>query len=227
LNESPANNTSRETRRLLVLALVVAGMVALLHFTPLKAFVSDLQGWKTRIDEFGWIAHVAFFLTSIAAIALGAPRLMLAVVAGTLFGFVEGFALALISGVVGSYIAFLVAQRGSPVRYRAGLQRFDSVRKLLEKPSVLNIFFVRQLPVPALALNLLLGLVKTPHRIFLLGTFLGQLPSTGIVASMGSAVGKQDVGMALKQVSWGMAGLAVVTLIIILIRRKIGTNGPE
>jgi hypothetical protein len=44
LNENPVNQTSRETRRFLVLA--VAGLVALLHFTPLKQVVSDLQGWK-------------------------------------------------------------------------------------------------------------------------------------------------------------------------------------
>ncbi|MDF1815933.1 MAG: VTT domain-containing protein [Verrucomicrobiales bacterium] len=220
-NPVPKRAASRETKRLFGLALIVAVVVALLHFTPLKQFAVDLQKWKEFIDQFGWKAHLAFVASSIIAISLGVPRLMLALGAGTLFGFVEGFSVAMASGLIGSYIAFFTARKGTSERLLEKFKGQDRIRRLLEKHSILNIFFVRQLPIPALAVNLLLGLVKTPHRKFLLGTFLGHLPSTGIVAAMGSAMGKDDISLALIQVSWGMAGLAVISFILILVRKKL------
>lgn len=223
----PEDDPNRETKRLLYLAVVVAAMVAILHFTPVKQWMDDLQGWKNYADQFGWKAHVAFILGSVAAIAVGVPRLLLALAAGALFGFAEGFAVGMISSLGGSYAAFLTARRGSSQKLLEKLHASDSIRRLLAKPSVLNIFFVRQLPVPALVPNVLLGLVKTPHRKFLLGTFLGYLPSNGIVASMGSAMGKDDATKAMWQVTWGMAGLAVVTLLIIIVRKKLSSETQE
>jgi len=145
---------------------------------------------------------------------------MLALIGGTLFGFSEGLAVSVFSALIGSYVVFLTAFRSTSESLREKLKKRDVIRKLLERPSVLNIFFVRQLPVPALALNMFLGVVKTPHRKFLLGTFLGQLPGTLAVTAMGSAMGKDDAQLALKQVSLGMGALAVVTFIVILVRNR-------
>ena len=125
------------------------------------------------------------------------------------------------SGLLGSYTTFVTVRRAGPDKFRSFVQANDSLRRLLEPPSILNIFFVRQLPVPALVPNVLLGLLKTPHRKFLIGTLLGYLPSNGVVCLMGSAMGKEDAGKALWQVSAGMLGLAVVTFIIIVVRRRL------
>lgn len=215
-----SRNARKEIARLLILPAIVLCVVLLLHFTPLKQFALDLQRWKAMIAEFGWKAQLAFIATVTIAIALGAPRLMLALIGGTLFGFAEGLVVGVASALIGSYVVFLTALRSTSETLYAKLKKREVIRKLLEKPSVLNIFFVRQLPVPALALNLFLGLVKTPHRKFLMGTFLGQLPGTLAVTAMGSAMGKEDAQLALKQVSLGMAALAVVTFIVILVRRR-------
>ena len=224
--ENP-DDAGRETRRLLVLALVVVGMVAILHFTPLKQWLDDVQSWKRYLDQFGWLAHLAFVAGSIAAIAVGVPRLILALVAGTLFGFVEGFAVAMASSMVGSYATFVAARGGSSDRLRERIHANESLRRLLAHPTVLHIFFVRQLPVPGMVPNVMLGLLKAPHRNFLLGTFLGYLPSNAIVTAMGSAVGKDSATDALWQVTWGMAGLAAITLIIMLVRRRLAQEKPQ
>ncbi len=223
----PPDDPNRETKRLLYLALVVAGMVAALHFTPLKQWLSDLQAWKQYVDQFGWKAHAGFVLASVVGIAIGVPRLLLALVADAMFGWVEGFGVAMLSGLLGSYVTFLTARRGASAKLLERIHASDQLRELLAKPSLLHIFFVRQLPVPALVPNVLLGLMKTPHRQFLLGTFLGYLPSNAIVASIGSAMGKEDATTALLRVSWGMAGLAVFTFIIILIQRRLKAVRPN
>jgi uncharacterized membrane protein YdjX (TVP38/TMEM64 family) len=222
-SEAPNNppDPNRETRRLLYLALVIAGLVAVLQFTPLKAWMDDVRVWKQYVDQFGWRAHLAFVVASVAAIAVGVPRLLLAVVAGTLFGFVEGFAVAMMSGLCGSYMTFLAARRGSSEKLRQRLRANESLSRLLARPTVLKIFFVRQLPVPALAPNVMLGLVKAPHRTFLAGTFLGYLPTNAVVVAMGSAMGKEDAKTAMWMVTWGMAGLAVVALLVVWVRRRV------
>ena len=215
-----SKHAAKEIARLMILPGIVLSVVMLLHFTPLKQYALDLQRWKGMISDFGWKAHLAFFVTVTAAIALGAPRLMLALIGGTLFGFIEGLAIGVTSALIGSYVVFITALRSTSEVVYEKLKKRDVIRKLLEKPSILNIFFVRQLPVPALALNLFLGVVKTPHRKFLIGTILGQLPGTIAVVAMGSAMGKDNAQLALKQVSIGMIALAIVTFIVIVVRRK-------
>ena len=84
------DNTGDEVRRLLILALAVAGLVLVLHFTPLNQWLGDLQALKQQIRAYGWKAHAVFAAGTIAAIALGVPRLALCALAGALFGFVAG-----------------------------------------------------------------------------------------------------------------------------------------
>ncbi len=224
---NPTTDANRETKRLLFLALFVLGAVAVLHFTPLKQWIDDVQGWKVYVRQFGWWAHVGFIVLSVGAIAVGVPRLLMALAAGALFGSLEGFLVSMFSGLLGSYTTFVTVLRAGPDRFRSFVQANESLRRLLEPPSILNIFFVRQLPVPALVPNVLLGLLKTPHRKFLIGTFLGYLPSNGVVSLMGSAMGKEDAGKALWQVSAGMLGLAVVTFVIIVVRRRLEAAKKE
>ena len=219
------DDAGRETRRLLYLALFVAGLVAALHFTPLKQWLDDVQRWKQYVDQFGWTAHLAFVAASIAAIAIGVPRLLLALVAGTVFGFAEGFIVAMASGMAGSYATFIAARRGSSERLRARIHASESLRRLLAQPSVMHIFFVRQLPVPAMVPNVLLGLLKAPHGNFLLGTFLGYLPSNAIVALAGSSLGKESLTTAMTQVSLAMLGLAALSLVLVWIGRRFGPHG--
>jgi uncharacterized membrane protein YdjX (TVP38/TMEM64 family) len=152
---------------------------------------------------------------------MGVPRLLLALAAGTLFGFAEGFAVAMLSSLCGSYAAFAAARHGSPEVLRRRIHGSEYLQKLLAHPTLLSVFFVRQLPVPALLLNVLLGVVKTPHRTFLIGSLLGYLPSNAIVVAMGSAMGKEDASKALWQVTAGMIGLAVVSLVVMAVRRKL------
>lgn len=217
----PPDDANRETLRLFIGALIVAGVVVILHFTPLKQWLSNIDAWKQWLDQFGWKASLAFFVASSVASAVGVSRLVLAAGAGTLFGISEGFVVAMFSGLAGSYVTFLAARRGSSQKLRDRVHASDSLRKLLAKPTLLKIFFVRQLPVPAIAPNVILGLMKCPHRIFLLGTFLGHLPSTSIVVTMCSALGKTDRDVAIQQAGYGMLGLLVVGTIVILIRKKM------
>lgn len=220
-------DTRAEARRLLILALVALALLVILHFTPLKVWLEDIRAIKDRIDNFGWKADVLFVAGSIAAIALGVPRLPLCGLAGTLFGFVEGGLLALISGVTGSYGAFLIARWGGRAWAERKLEgASDNLRALLADPSVGSIFIARLLPVPGVVANVLLGVLPVGHRTFLAGTFLGYLPSTAIVALAGSSLGKESLEKAILQISLSMAGLAALSVLLVWLARRSSRLDP-
>lgn len=220
MNDS--SNTSGEARRLLILALVVAGLVLALHFTPLNQWLGDLQALKSQIRGYGWKAHVAFAGATIAAISLGVPRLALCALAGALFGFVTGGLIALVASLAGSWGAFLFARwsgRGWAESRLAGAS--DTLQNVLATPTITTIFVARQLPVPGILINVMLGVLPTSQRTFLIGTALGYLPSTAIVALAGSSLGKDSLSVAMTQISLAMLGLAGLTLLLVWLHRKV------
>ena len=97
----------------------------------------------------------------------------------------------------------------------------DRLRAVLAQPSIAAIFIARQLPVPGIVPNVLLGLLPTPHHTFLAGTILGYLPSNAIVALAGSSLGKDSLEKAIAQVSLSMAGLGAFSLLLVWLQQRL------
>ena len=159
---------------------------------------------------------------------MGVPRLALCGLAGVLFGFAGGMSIAMLSGVLGSYGAFLLARWGGrDIAERRLAGSSPRLRAVLANPSIMSIFIARQLPVPGIVPNVLLGLLPTPHRTFLLGTILGYLPSNAIVALAGSSLGKDSLQTAIAQVTLSMAGLGAFSLMLVWLRRRFRVRGSS
>ena len=84
----------RENRRILLLALALAGVVALVHFTPLSGLLENAQQWKRWIREFGWMAILGYGGLAAIAVMLGVPRSVTCLAAGGLFGSLLGIAVS-------------------------------------------------------------------------------------------------------------------------------------
>jgi uncharacterized membrane protein YdjX (TVP38/TMEM64 family) len=227
-------DTGAEARRLLILAIAVACLVLVLHFTPLNQWIGELQALKEQIRAYGWKAYAAFMVGTIAAVALGVPRLALGALAGTLFGFVAGGLVALVSTMTGAWGAFLLARwggRGWAESRLAGASA--TLRSVLATPTIAAIFIARQLPVPGILVNVMLGVLPTTQRNFLIGTGLGYLPSTAIVALAGSSLGKESLAQAMTQITVAMLGLGLLTMLLVGLHRRMtkrgsgGTVSPE
>lgn len=211
----------KEAKKLLYWAVGVSILVGALHFTPLKQWLADAQNLKTKIDGYGWRAHMCFMLASALGIALGVPRLALCGLGGMLFGFCEGFLVSQFAGVIGAYGAFLLTRFWGPREWvRQKLAQSERIRAVLGKPTVGTIFVTRQLPVPGMVPNVLLGVLETGHLTFLAGTFLGYLPSNIPVALFGSSMGKESLGKAISQVSLSMLALGAFSALVISIQRR-------
>jgi len=207
---------TRENRRLLIMVAVLALFMVIAHFTPLKAWITNVQAWKGFVDELGWVANGTFILACAGAVMIGLPRLPLCAAAGLIFGFVEGISLSLVGSVLGSYGAFLMARAGARRAVLSRVERWPWLKQMLEKPSWLKVFWVRQMMLPGLVLNVLLGVTEVAHTTFLIGTATGYLPLNIAFSLVGSGLGKGSLAQSLTQL---LGALAVVNLVAWLVWR--------
>jgi uncharacterized membrane protein YdjX (TVP38/TMEM64 family) len=191
-------------RKLLALALGLGLAVTVLHVTPLRALVSDLQVWKSKLDGAGPAAPFLFFVLCTGLVAIGVPRLVLCGLAGALFGFRSGSGIAFLSALAGSYGTFLFVRWGGREWVRRRIALSPSARDLLSRPNWGAVVLFRQLPVVGLVQNAALALTEISHRGFLGGTAIGILPSTLLVALIGSGVGKASLRSSLTALSCAM-----------------------
>jgi uncharacterized membrane protein YdjX (TVP38/TMEM64 family) len=221
LETDAADSARHGERKLIVLVLGVAACLAIVHLTPISHLVTDVQEWKAHIRGAGAAAPILFAGGFVALVAIGVPRLMLCTIGAVLFGFVTGALVGLFGSLFGSYGSFLFARWGGRDWVQRRVANRHRLRAMLRQPSLTTIFLVRQLPIAGIVPNLLLGMTPVPHRTFLAGTFLGYLPSTLIVALIGSGIGKGSLTHALAQMSMAMAALALLTLVVWWLRKRM------
>lgn len=222
-----AQSAGASEKKFLIMALVVAACVAVIHFTPLRQYVMDVQRWKDLLRGLGFWAPLLFFLISTALIAGGFPRLLFGGIAGMLFGFWEGFVLAQFSALFGSYASFLLARWGGQEWGARRIEKSQRLRTLLKNPSVFSVFLVRQLPIAGIVPNLILGLTSARHRVFLIGSFLGYLPSSAMVVLIGSGLGKESLWYSMKMITLAMCGLGLAATLVWHLKKKLSGGSPK
>lgn len=215
----------KETRQVLFAVLLVAAFMAVAHFTPLKAWISNVQTWKKMVHDFGWGAHAIFMATCAASVMLGVPRLPLCAAAGLVFGFGEGLVISLVASTLGSYGAFVLSRHGFRRAAESRAEKWPWLKKLLKKPSVLRVFWVRQLMVPGLVLNVLLGMTPVKHTRFLLGTALGYLPLNVAFSLVGSGLGKGSLATTMTQLFAAMAVINIAAWLVYKMMKKQKRQG--
>lgn len=211
---------NKETRQVLLAVLLVAAFMALAHFTPLKAWITEVDAWKKLVREFGWMAHGVFVVACAAVVMMGVPRLPMCAAAGLIFGFGEGLILSLFGSTMGSYSAFVLSRHGFRRAAESRAEKWPWLKKLLKKPSVMRVFWVRQLMVPGLVLNVLLGMTPVRHSRFLLGTGLGYLPLNIAFSLVGSGLGKGSLATTLAQLLAAMAVINIAAWLVYRVMKK-------
>jgi uncharacterized membrane protein YdjX (TVP38/TMEM64 family) len=97
---------------------------------------------------------------------------------------------------------------------------------LLSHPNWGSVVLFRQLPVVGLVQNAALALTELSHREFLGGTAIGILPSTLLVALIGSGAGKASLKASLTALSLSMILLGLLALGGIRWRNARAKNAP-
>ncbi len=224
LAEATVQSIRRENRRVGGLVLVAALLLAVSHFTPLGAWIADIQQAKDWLRGHGWTGRAVFAAACALGVLSGLPRLPLCAAGGLLFGFAAGLPLSWFGTAVGSYGVFLLARMGARRAVLARTATVPWLAGLLEQPSVLRIFWARQLMLPGVLINVLLGVTPVSHRAFWFGTLLGYLPLNVAFTLVGSGLGKGSLAQSLTQL---LGALGAVHLLGWLLWRLVRRPNKE
>lgn len=137
------------------------------------------------------LGPLAFILVYVSAIVFFLPIIPFAILAGALFGTMAGFAYVSTGAIIGAVIAFYTARYfGDGFVERVSRGKFHKVheydRKIAQN-GFKTVLFVRLMPLlPFKGPNYLFGFTKVTQRDYLLGTIIGVLPESFVLALIGS-----------------------------------------
>lgn len=198
--------SSREGRRrvallaLLATAAFVALYVSLRRYAP---FVFDVESLRAWIAQFGPLAPIVFTLVqTVQVVVAPIPGQAVALVAGYLFGPLAGTVYSLVGVLLGSAIAFTLAQRYGrsfveDVLHDDVVTRFDEFVDSVGIPGLLAFVVVPGLPDDAICF--IAGITKWRLRTFMAAISVGRLPAYVLTVYAGGefASGRFIGGMAL------------------------------
>jgi len=172
-------------------AVLVLG--ALLALVWQGDYVADLLGKRQLLaDAFlahPWRVAAGFVLFYVFAVSLFLPTAaLLAVAAGSIFGFVAGVAVIGIGAGLGAVLGFLLSRHflAATLRRRwPGV--FGRIDAGVDDEGIFYLFALRVVPVvPFCLINLGMGLTRMPLGTYLVVSLLGTLPGTLVFVNAGA-----------------------------------------
>lgn len=173
--------------RAVVLVLIIIGLVGLAilwsrHGPADAASLSEmLSGMRGAVSESPpWLAIGYVALASVLAVPLGIIIVLASVTFGPWGGTVYTLAGATLGATVSYAIGRYLGHEG--LRHFAG-ERINRISLRLAERGVLAVVVIRMLPIAPFAIvNMIAGTSHLRMRDFILGTILGMLPGTVLIA---------------------------------------------
>ncbi len=185
-------------RRLVPLLLLAVAMVAVFA-TGLDRYLSmevlsenymQLRAWAAAHPI---VAPIAFGLVYAAGVAVSIPGAAIMTLAGGLmFGLVLGTLVVVIAATLGATLVFLIAKTalGEPLRRRASgwIKRMEHG---FQEDALSYLLVLRLVPIfPFWLVNIVPAFLGMRLTSYVVATFLGILPGTAVIVSIGNGVGE-------------------------------------
>lgn len=222
-----AAETARLSLRLLVKGLLLIATMAAIGLV-LRQIELDRDSGQAMVDRFiadGTSAgEVLFLLAGTVITAVGLPRHLVSFLGGYAFGWLAGTALAVLATTLGCALAYgyahFIGRELVLARFRRHVDRLQGF--LARQPFSMTLV-VRFLPVGSnLVTNLVAGVSGIPLRWFVLGSAVGYVPQTLVLALLGAGI---DVA------NWVLIGLSVLLFVasallgVLIYRRSRAARG--
>lgn len=206
---------------------IIAAWYGLSRIIPLDTWLLGVMGW---IEGLGIWGPVIFILLYLPSCVLMFPDLVPNAAAGAIWGVGVGTVAASLGRMLGSAATFLVTRKIAGRwmdRKMAADPQFAAVSDALAREGFRFVVLLRLCPLfPVIMLNYALGLTRISLPAYALGTLIGMIPRTFVVAYIGAgtrsladlASGDGVNVHAHPVLYWG--GLALSLLIVILLAHK-------
>lgn len=143
---------------------------------------------------------IAYCLVASLAIALGVPRTWCSFGSAAIFGLWLGILISEIASVCGASITFFYS-RWIKQSFLKNSNKFNTTwQEYLEKYAFLSILIFRQLPLPGVIFNIMLGVSRVPWHIFCLASLIGFLPQNLIFSLYGSGIQGNFINIAIASI---------------------------
>jgi uncharacterized membrane protein YdjX (TVP38/TMEM64 family) len=195
----------------IMLIFLLTGSLAIIRYSPLGYYLdpAHVHLLQDKLAGFHSLAPVIFFAGGVLLIAMGAPRSIIHILAGMVFGFFSGTLLSTAAAVTGSGVLFwLTRLLGRPLFNQKIGHRLKAIEDHIENNGFLVIIIMRQLPLTCMFVSILIGLTSVRTSVFFLGSIVGLLPAAAIFTLFGSSVRE---GFALR------VSIASILLILLII----------
>ena len=187
---STKEESKKPVMKLVVLAIVVIGLLAVTKFLPVEQWLKSFNDWVSHMGVAGIFIFIGVYA---AATVLLAPGLILTIGAGFAFGLWKGFLAVSAGATLGAALAFLVARFVARDRIEAMAKGNDKFRKIdtaIGQQGAKLIFLLRLSPViPFNLSNYLYGLTSVKFWPYVLASWIGMMPGTVLYVYLGT-VGK-------------------------------------
>jgi uncharacterized membrane protein YdjX (TVP38/TMEM64 family) len=206
--------TSPWARLAVLAAMIVAALVV--------AVTNDgfsLEGIRGTIDDLGMAAPLVYVLLYAVVTVLLLPGTPFTVAAGLLFGPVLGSVTALVGATLGATLSFLVGRLvgRSAVEQLAG-RRVQAIDEFLSTRGFIAILLVRLIPLfPFNVVNLVCGVTALRLRDYVLGTAIGIIPGTVLLAALGGTIDDPTSPVFLG----ALGGFVALTVVSGLVARRM------
>ncbi|HEV8660861.1 MAG TPA: VTT domain-containing protein [Thermoanaerobaculia bacterium] len=210
----------------LVLLLFVAGVIAAIYFSPLRQHLNRNDVLRA-VELFRGVWYAPLVLIALYAIGciFAIPASLFIIVAGFIWGWKLGGAYAMIGGVLGATVSFLVGRFVG----EGLLQKFGrvgtAVTKQVDHAGFKSLLVLRLIPLfPFAVLNYGSGVAGVRLSDFVLATAIGLAPSNFVFAYCSDSLfnGSMTEGDAVKRLAIVAILMISIVLIPTLLKRRFG-----
>ncbi len=189
-----------KANKLLVLMVITLLVVAFFAFDvhdyfSLQYFIEKQANIIGYHHDHPWQTALIFFAIYTAVTGLSLPgAALMTVVAGAIFGLVEGTIIVSFASAIGATLAFLVSRflLRDWVQNKYG-DRLKTVNAGIEKDGALYLFTLRLVvAIPFFIINLVMGLTSIRTLTYYLVSQVGMLPGTLVYVNAGTQIAKLE-----------------------------------
>ena len=185
-------------KKILILAIIFVFLGCFIYFDlsqylSLDYFKSQQSAFENFYLEHPFYSAGIFIAIYITATALSFPGAsILTLVAGAIFGLLEGLIWVSFASTIGATIAFLVSRTLlRDVVQKKFADSLKSINKGIEKEGAFYLFGLRLVPLfPFFVINLVMGLTPIKTKQYFLVSQLGMLPGTLVYVYAGTQIGQ-------------------------------------
>ncbi|MDQ2649781.1 MAG: VTT domain-containing protein [Actinomycetota bacterium] len=187
----PEPTPSRVARWALGLGVVVVlvAFVGVLVATGAFETISDRDELERIVDDAGLWGPLLFLALMVTFVPLNVPGLVFVIPSTTLFGRPAGVVLSLAGGFLASWIGVVAARRLGRHRVEARMpERLLRLEQRLSARGFWAVVVSRMFTFLFQPIDWLWGLSSLPMRTVLVGTFIGLIPPTMVIALTGGGL---------------------------------------